>query len=98
MRTPPRITAPEPIDAPRSTTVRSSSQSSAVCSSPAAFVAAGRLSFTNITPCPTNTSSSIVTPSQTNVWLEILQRSPTTAPRWISTNGPIRVWSPIEQP
>ena len=37
-------------------------------------------------------------PSQTNVWLWILQRAPTDAPRWISTNGPIRVASPIRQP
>ena len=41
-----------------------------------------------MTPCPTKTSSSIVTPSQMNVWLWILQRAPTTAPRWISTNVP----------
>ena len=27
----------------------------------------------NVTPCPMKTSSSIVTPSQINVWLEILQ-------------------------
>src|SRR5919201_6834862 len=33
-----------------------------------------------------------------NVWLWILQRAPTTAPRWISTNGPMRVPSPIVQP
>ena len=31
----------------------------------------------NITPWPMKTSSSIVTPSQMNVWLEILQRRPT---------------------
>ena len=30
----------------------------------------------NTTPWPTNTSSSIVTPSQMKVWLEILQRAP----------------------
>ena len=41
-----------------------------------AVVARGCLSFTNMTPCPTNTSSSISTPSQTKVWLWILQRSP----------------------
>ena len=35
---------------------------------------------------------------QTNVWLCTLQRAPTRAPRWISTNGPIRVSSPISQP
>ena len=58
----------------------------------------GVLSLTNMTPCPTNTSSSIVTPSQMNEWLWILQRAPTVTPRWISTNGPIRVPSPIEHP
>ncbi len=52
----------------------------------------------NITPWPTNTPSPIRTPSQTNVWLWILQRAPITAPRWISTNVPIRLWSPIRQP
>ena len=31
----------------------------------------------NITPWPMNTLSSMVTPSQTKVWLEILQRRPT---------------------
>jgi hypothetical protein len=35
-------------------------------------------SFVNITPCPMNTSSSIVTPSQVCEW--ILQRAPTDAP------------------
>src|ERR1700750_2243773 len=38
------------------------------------------------------------TPSQTNVWLWILQRSPIVAPRWISTNGPTVVPLPTEQP
>src|SRR5713101_2632750 len=33
-----------------------------------------------------------------NVWLSILQFAPTTAPRWISTNGPTRVLSPIRHP
>jgi hypothetical protein len=61
-------------------------------------VAAGRLSLTNITPWPTKTSSPIVTPSQTNVWLWILQRAPIVAPRWTSTNVPIRLSSPIRQP
>ena len=32
-----------------------------------------------VTPWPTKTLSSIVTPSQMNVWLEILQRLPTIA-------------------
>src|SRR5215510_10623378 len=44
------------------------------------------------------TLSSIVTPSQMNVWLEILQRRPTVAFFWISTNAPILVSSPISQP
>src|SRR3954447_17533073 len=52
----------------------------------------------NITPCPTKTSSSIVTPSQMNEWLWILQFEPITAPRCTSTNGPMRVLSPILQP
>jgi hypothetical protein len=52
----------------------------------------------NITPWPTNTSLPISTPSQMNVWLWILQRAPIFAPRWTSTNVPIRVSSPIEQP
>jgi hypothetical protein len=56
------------------------------------------LSLTNSTPCPTNTSSSIVTPSQTNVWLWILQRAPIAAPPCTSTNVPMRVSSPIAQP
>ncbi len=51
-----------------------------------------------LTLCPTNTSSSIVTPSQMKLWLWILQRAPTFAPFWISTNVPIDVSSPISQP
>ena len=49
----------------------------------------------NVTPWPMKTWSSIVTPSQMNVWLEILQRLPTVAFFWISTNAPIFVSSPI---
>ena len=52
----------------------------------------------NATPWPMKTKSSIVTPSQMNVWLEILQRRPTFAFFWISTNAPIFVSSPISQP
>src|SRR5436309_2944789 len=52
----------------------------------------------NITPCPTKTPFPIVTPSQMNEWLWILQSAPMTAPRWISTNVPTRVLSPIEHP
>src|ERR1700746_206169 len=44
------------------------------------------------------TSSSIVTPSHTNVWLEILQFLPTLAFFCISTNAPIFVLSPISAP
>src|SRR5436190_6326843 len=40
----------------------------------------------------------MVTPSHTNVWLEILQRRPIVAFFWISTNAPILVSSPMEQP
>jgi hypothetical protein len=36
--------------------------------------------------------------AEMNVWLSILQRSPITTPRWISTYGPICVSSPIVQP
>src|SRR5260370_4974698 len=44
------------------------------------------------------TSSSIKTPEQMNVWLEILQRAPIAASRWTSTNAPRRVSSPMLQP
>ena len=52
----------------------------------------------NITPWPMKTLSSMVTPSQIKVWLEILQRLPTVAFFWISTNAPILVSSPISHP
>src|SRR5208283_4300714 len=52
----------------------------------------------NTTPWPMKTLSSIVTPSQTKVWLEILQRLPTMAFFWISTNAPILVSSPTSHP
>src|SRR5688572_22522171 len=45
-----------------------------------------------------NTLSSIMTPSQIKEWLEILQFFPTVAFFWISTNVPIFVLSPTEQP
>src|SRR6266571_449370 len=51
-----------------------------------------------VTPWPTKTRSSIVTPSQMKLWLEILHRSPTLAFFWISTKAPIFVSSPISQP
>src|ERR1035438_4350592 len=44
------------------------------------------------------TLSSIVTPSQIKVWLEILQRLPIVAFFCTSTNAPILVSSPISQP
>jgi hypothetical protein len=49
------------------------SQSSSVCKVPLSVAARGCLSFMNITPCPMNTSSSIVTPSQTKDF-SVLQR------------------------
>ena len=58
-------------------------------------VARGYRSLMNMTPWPMKTRSSIVTPSQMKVWLEILQRRPTVAFFWISTNAPIWVSSPI---
>src|SRR3989441_1428387 len=51
-----------------------------------------------VTPWPIKTWSSIVTPSQMKVWLDILHRRPTFASFWISTNVPIFVSSPISQP
>src|SRR5262245_60352132 len=47
---------------------------------------------------PMKQSSSTVTPSHRKLWLEILQRAPTTTFFWISTNAPMRVSSPIRQP
>jgi hypothetical protein len=52
----------------------------------------------NITPWPTKTPSSIVTPEQIKEWLEILQSLPIAAPFWTSTNVPIFVLSPTVQP
>lgn len=40
----------------------------------------------------------MVTPSQMNVWLEILQRRPIRAPFWTSTNVPILDSSPTSHP
>src|SRR5882724_5133797 len=51
-----------------------------------------------VTLWPMNTLSSMSTPSQTKVWLEILQQRPTRAFFWISTNAPILVSSPISHP
>src|SRR5439155_10328343 len=96
--TPAMTTAPLPTDAPRHTRVGTSCQSAAVCGSPSSLVARGSRSLMNITPWPTNTSSSIVTPEQTNVWLDILHRAPALAPAWTSSNAPIRLSSPTRHP
>jgi hypothetical protein len=47
---------------------------------------------------PMKQSSSTVTPSQRKLWLEILQRAPTTTFFWISTKAPMRLSSPTRQP
>ena len=99
IRTPPRIVAPEPIVAPPLDHRRQQLPVGlALQLRRPPSVARGRLSLTNITPWPTKTSSSIVTPSQMKVWLWILQAAPITAPRWISTKVPIRVREPISHP
>ena len=46
-----------------------------------------------VTLWPMKTSSSMVTPSQMKVWLEILQFLPMVAFFWISTKAPILVLS-----
>ena len=80
------------------TIVGSTVQSASDCGLPSGFVARGKRSLVNITPWPTKTSSSITTPSQMNVCEEILQRAPTVAFFWISTNAPMREPSPTVQP
>src|SRR5271165_2516795 len=45
-----RTVAPDPIEAPVLTTVRSTFQSDSVCNVPSALVARGKLSLMNITP------------------------------------------------
>ena len=74
-----RIVAPEPIDAPFFITVRLNFPVGLGLQAAVAVVARGYRSLMNITPCPINTLSSMVTPSQMKVWLEILQRRPTVA-------------------
>ena len=98
MVTPHRMVAPEPTDAPRLTVVEMHFQSASDCRLPSALVARGKRSLMKVTPCPIKTSSSTVTPSQMNVWVEILQRLPIRAPFWISTKLPIFTSSPISQP
>src|SRR5262245_9396548 len=51
-----------------------------------------------MTPWPMNTPSASSTPSHMKEWLSIVQRRPILTPRVISTNGPMNVSSPIEQP
>ena len=87
-----------PIIAPFFTRVATTFQSASVCIEPSGFTALGTLSLMNDTLWPMNTPSSITTPSQTKVWLEILQSLPITAFFWISTKLPIFVLSPISQP
>jgi hypothetical protein len=80
MVTPHKIVAFDPMDAPRQTRVGSTFQSAGPCGLPSAVVALGERSLINITPCPTKTSSSIVTPSQIKLWDDILHREPILAP------------------
>src|SRR6185437_11000644 len=94
---PDKMVAFDPIEAWRQTRLVSTFQSAASCNFPP-IVALGYLSLVKTTPCPTNTSSSIVTPSQMKLWDEILQRDPILAPTWISTNVPFRDSSTTVQP
>src|SRR6266436_1865442 len=74
-----RMVDPEPIDAPLQILVFSTFQSASVWSPPSGTVARGYTSLMNVTLCPMNTLSSMSTPSQMKVWLEILQRRPMLA-------------------
>jgi hypothetical protein len=78
MVTPHMITAPLPMDAPFRTRVGTIFQSASVCNA-SPLVARGYASLMNMTPWPTNTSSSISTPSQMNVCDEILHSDPIVA-------------------
>src|SRR5262249_2504614 len=91
------MVAPLPIDARSFTTVLLSSQAFGPSKAPSPSVARGHKSFVNITPCPTKTSFSIVTPSHKKLCDWILHLLPTKTLHCISTNGPIRVSSPIWQ-
>src|SRR5215475_8931436 len=93
-----RMVEPEPIDEPLRTMVFSTFQSASVCSSPEAAVARGYESLMKVTLWPIKTLSSISTPSQMKVWLEILTLRPMCAFFWISTNVPMRELSPTEHP
>src|SRR5512140_3692133 len=96
--TPARIVTLEPTDAPFLMNVGMQTQSASVWSPPPSAVDRGYMSLMKVTLWPMNTSSSIVTPSQMKVWLEILQFFPIFAPFWISTKVPILLWSPISHP
>src|SRR5207249_4532806 len=65
--TPGMMIAPVPMAARCFTRMGSSVQSLSCLIAPASVAAAGYRSFRKLTLCPTNTSSSIVTPSQMNV-------------------------------
>jgi hypothetical protein len=43
-----------------------------------------------MTPWPMKQSLPMLTPSQMKLWELTRVRSPTTAPRWISTKGPMK--------
>ena len=74
-----RIVEPEPIDAPFFTRVGSTFQSASVCNFPSFAVARGKESLIKVTLWPMKTLSSMVTPSQMKVWLDILQFLPMKA-------------------
>src|SRR5205807_8632915 len=92
--TPARMTAPEPMEAPRQTRVGTTAQSASVWRAPPSLVARGKRSLTKQTWWPMKQSSSMVTPSQMKVCELTLQRAPTWAFFWTSTNVPILLSSP----
>jgi hypothetical protein len=98
IRTPPRITAPEPTLASSSTTVRSRVQSCSVWSPPPVRRRARPLVVDEYHAVPYEHGVTDRYAVADEVWLWILQRAPTVAPRWISTKVPTRVPSPIRQP
>src|SRR5262249_40392396 len=74
--TPHKIVELVPMEAPFLMRVCTTCQSASVWRAPPSLVERGYLSLMNETLCPMNTSSSIVTPSQMNVWLEIFVLRP----------------------
>src|ERR1035437_696867 len=96
--TPPMMVQLLPRDALALMRVSRTFQSASDCKLPSVLTALGYASLMNMTPWPTNTPSSIVTPEQIKLWLEILQLAPMEAPRCTSTNAPTFVPSPILQP